>query len=171
MDRVTGDYLGMMATVMNSIALQDALESSGCDTRTLTAISIAQVAEPYIRRRALRHLDKGRIVLVAGGTGNPYFSTDTAAALRAIELGMEILIKGTKVDGIYDKDPVKYSDAKKYDEISFKDAIQKKLGIMDQTAFTMCSENHLPIQVFNINKSGHLKKLVMGSNIGTVVTE
>lgn len=171
MDRVTGDYLGMMATVMNSIALQDALESSGCDTRTLTAISIAQVAEPYIRRRALRHLDKGRIVLVAGGTGNPYFSTDTAAALRAIELGMEILIKGTKVDGIYDKDPVKYFDARKYDEISFKDAIQKKLGIMDQTAFTLCSENHLPIQVFNINKSGHLKELVMGSNIGTVVTE
>jgi uridylate kinase len=171
MDRVTGDYLGMMATVMNSIAVQDALESSGCDTRTLTAISIAQVAEPYIRRRALRHLDKNRIVIVAGGTGNPYFTTDTAAALRAIELGMEILIKGTKVDGVYDKDPVKKPDAIKYDKITFKDAIKHNLGIMDQTAFTMCSENHLPIRVFNINKPGHLKELVEGSNIGTIVTE
>jgi uridylate kinase len=170
MDRVTGDYLGMMATVMNSIALQDALESIGCDTRTLTAISISQIAEPYIRRRALRHLDKDRIVIVAGGTGNPYFSTDTAAALRATELEVELVIKGTKVDGVYDKDPMKFDDAVKYEKLTFSEALHNDLNVMDMTAFTLCRENDMPIKVFNINKPGHLKELILGSNIGTTVT-
>jgi uridylate kinase len=170
MDRVTGDYLGMMATVMNSIAVQDALESIGCDTRTLTAITISQIAEPYIRRRALRHLDKGRIVIVAGGTGNPYFSTDTAAALRATELEAELVVKGTKVDGVYNKDPVKFDDAVKYDSISFNDVLKNDLNVMDMTAFTLCRENNIPIRVFNINNQGDLKELILGSNIGTLVT-
>jgi len=170
MDRVTGDYLGMMATVMNSIAVQDALESIGCDTRTLTAITISQIAEPYIRRRALRHLDKGRIVIVAGGTGNPYFSTDTAAALRATELEAELVVKGTKVDGVYNKDPVKFDDAVKYDSISFNDVLKNDLNVMDMTAFTLCRENNIPIRVFNINNQGNLKELILGSNIGTLVT-
>ena len=169
MQRVTGDYLGMLATIMNAICVQDALENLGTVTRTLSAITVAQIAEPYIRRRAIRHLEKGRIVVVAGGTGNPYFTTDTAAALRATELGAEVLIKGTKVDGVYDKDPVVHSDAVKYDRVSYKEAIQKELQIMDMTAISLCKENSLPIKVFNINRNGDLKKLILGEPIGTLV--
>jgi len=171
MQRVTGDYLGMLATIMNAVCVQDALENIGSVTRTLSAITVAQIAEPYIRRRAIRHLEKGRIVIVAGGTGNPYFTTDTAAALRATELGAEVLIKGTKVDGVYDKDPVVHSDAVKYDRVSYKEAIQKELRIMDMTAISLCKENSLPIKVFNINRSGDLKKLILGEPIGTLVGE
>ena len=169
MQRVTGDYLGMLATIMNAICVQDALENLGTITRTLSAITVAQIAEPYIRRRAIRHLEKGRIVVVAGGTGNPYFTTDTAAALRATELGAQVLIKGTKVDGVYDKDPVVHSDAIKYDRVSYKEAIQKELRIMDMTAISLCKENSLPIKVFNINRNGDLKKLNLGEPIGTLV--
>ena len=169
MQRVTGDYLGMLATIMNAVCVQDALENLGTVTRTLSAITVAQIAEPYIRRRAIRHLEKGRIVIVAGGTGNPYFTTDTAAALRATELGAEVLIKGTKVDGVFDKDPVVHSDAIKYDRVSYKEAIQKELRIMDMTAISLCKENSLPIKVFNINRNGDLKKLILGEPIGTLV--
>ena len=169
MQRVTGDYLGMLATIMNAICVQDALENLGTITRTLSAITVAQITEPYIRRRAIRHLEKGRIVVVAGGTGNPYFTTDTAAALRATELGAELLIKGTKVDGVYDKDPVVHSDAIKYDRVSYTEAIQKELRIMDMTAISLCKENSLPIKVFNINRNGDLKKLILGEPIGTLV--
>jgi len=169
MQRVTGDYLGMLATIMNAICVQDALENLGTVTRTLSAITVAQIAEPYIRRRAIRHLEKGRIVVVAGGTGNPYFTTDTAAALRATELGAEVLIKGTKVDGVYNKDPVVHSDATKYDRVSYTEAIQKELQIMDMTAISLCKENSLPIKVFNINRNGDLKKLILGEPIGTLV--
>jgi uridylate kinase len=171
MQRVTGDYLGMLATIMNAVCVQDALENIGSVTRTLSAITVAQIAEPYIRRRAIRHLEKGRIVIVAGGTGNPYFTTDTAAALRATELGAEVLIKGTKVDGVYDKDPVVHSDAVKYDRVSYNEAIQKELRIMDMTAISLCKENSLPIKVFNINRTGDLKKLILGEPIGTLVGE
>ena len=170
MDRVTGDYLGMLATVMNSIALQDALENVNCNTRTLTALKVDQIAEPYIRRRALRHLEKGRIVIVSGGTGNPFFSTDTGAALRASELAAEVVLKGTKVDGLYDKDPMKHSDAVKYDTITYKEVIAKNLRVMDLTAITLCSENSLPIQIFNINSPGYLKDIVLGNNLGTLVS-
>ncbi|MFL3027191.1 MAG: UMP kinase [Candidatus Neomarinimicrobiota bacterium] len=169
MQRVTGDYLGMLATIMNAVCVQDALENLGSVTRTLSAITVAQIAEPYIRRRALRHMEKGRIVIVAGGTGNPYFTTDTAAALRATELGAQVLIKGTKVDGVYDKDPFLHSDAKLYEKVSFKEVIQKELRVMDMTAISLCKENSLPIRVFNINKSGELRKLVLGEPIGTLV--
>jgi uridylate kinase len=154
---------------MNAVCVQDALESLGSVTRTLSAITVTQIAEPYIRRRAIRHLEKGRIVIVAGGTGNPYFTTDTAAALRATELGAEVLIKGTKVDGVYDKDPVVHSDAVKYDRVSYKEAIQKELRIMDMTAISLCKENSLPIKVFNINRKGDLKKIILGEPIGTLV--
>ena len=171
MQRVTGDYLGMLATIMNAVCVQDALENLGSVTRTLSAITVAQIAEPYIRRRAIRHLEKGRIVIVAGGTGNPYFTTDTAAALRATELGAELLIKGTKVDGVYDKDPLVHSDAVKYDRVSYKEAIQKELRIMDMTAISLCKENSLPIKVFNINRTGDLKKIILGEPIGTLVGE
>ena len=171
MQRVTGDYLGMLATIMNAVCVQDALENLGSVTRTLSAITVAQIAEPYIRRRAIRHLEKGRIVVVAGGTGNPYFTTDTAAALRATELGAELLIKGTKVDGVYDKDPLVHSDAVKYDRVSYKEAIQKELRIMDMTAISLCKENSLPIKVFNINRTGDLKKIILGEAIGTLVGE
>ena len=168
MQRVTGDYLGMLATIMNAVCVQDALENLGSVTRTLSAITVAQIAEPYIRRRALRHLEKGRIVIVAGGTGNPYFTTDTAAALRATELGAEVLIKGTKVDGVFDKDPFLHSDAKMYEQVSFKEVIQKELRVMDMTAISLCKENSLPIKVFNINRRGELKKLIQGDQIGTL---
>ena len=171
MDRVTGDYLGMLATIMNAISVQDALEKVGVETRTLSAITVSQIAEPYIRRRALRHLDKGRVVIVAGGTGNPYFTTDTAAALRATELKAEVLLKGTKVDGVYDKDPVVHSDAVRYDTITFSEVINKNLRVMDLTAITLCKENALPIRVFDINHEGDLKLVVSGENIGTTVTE
>ena len=169
MDRVTGDYLGMLATIMNAISLQDALEKEGIETRTLSAISVSQISEPFIRRRALRHLDKNRIVIVAGGTGNPYFTTDTAAALRAKELKANVLLKGTKVDGVYDKDPFLHSDAVKYDEISYSDVLNKNIRIMDLTAITLCKENMLPIHVFNINKNGDLKKAILGESIGTII--
>lgn len=171
MERVTGDYLGMLATIMNAISLQDALENIGVPTRTLSAITVSQISEPYIRRRALRHQEKNRVVIVAGGTGNPYFTTDTAAALRATELKAEILLKATKVDGVYDKDPVKNSDAVKYDNITFKDILDKNLRVMDLTAITLCKENNLPIRIFNINNSKDLKKIVLGSNIGTLVKD
>ena len=171
MDRVTGDYLGMLATIMNAISVQDALEKVGVETRTLSAITVSQIAEPYIRRRALRHLDKGRVVIVAGGTGNPYFTTDTAAALRATELKAEVLLKGTKVDGVYDKDPVVHSDAVRYDTITFSEVINKNLRVMDLTAITLCKENALPIRVFGINHEGDLKRVVSGEKIGTTVTE
>ena len=171
MDRVTGDYLGMLATIMNAISVQDALEKVECETRTLSDISVSQMAEPYIRRRAIRHLEKGRIVIVAGGTGNPFFTTDSAAALRATELAAEIVLKGTKVDGIYDKDPMVHEDAIKFDTISFSQVLKDNLRIMDLTAITLCKENNLPIQVFNINQGGDLKELVLGSKIGTLVSE
>ncbi|MBT3936192.1 MAG: UMP kinase [Candidatus Marinimicrobia bacterium] len=171
MDRVTGDYLGMMATIMNALSVQDALEKKGCDTRTLSAIRIDQIAEPYIRRRAIRHLEKGRAVIVAGGTGNPYFTTDTAAALRATELGAEIVLKGTKVDGVYDKDPMKYPDATRYDSVTYDTVLKDDLRVMDLTAITLCKENQLPIKVFSINNQGDLKKVILGSKIGTLVME
>lgn len=171
MDRVTGDYLGMLATIMNAISLQDALEKTGVETRTLSAITVSQISEPYIRRRALRHLDKGRIVIVAGGTGNPYFTTDTAAALRATELKAQVLLKGTKVDGVFDKDPVVYSDAVRYNNVSFTEILGKNLRVMDLTAITLCKENALPICVFNINNKGDLKRVVEGKNIGTTIIE
>ena len=169
MDRVTGDYLGMLATIMNAIALQDSLEKIGCETRALSAINVTQIAEPYIRRRAIRHMEKGRIVIIAGGTGNPFFTTDSAAALRANELGSEILLKGTKVDGVYDKDPVKNHDAIKFNKLSYSKVIQDNLRVMDMTAITLCQENNIPIKVFNIKSSGHLYEIVMGSNIGTTI--
>ena len=171
MDRVTGDYLGMLATIMNAISLQDALEKTGVETRTLSAITVSQISEPYIRRRALRHLDKGRVVIVAGGTGNPYFTTDTAAALRATELKAQVLLKGTKVDGVFDKDPVVYSDAVRYNNVSFTEVLEKNLRVMDLTAITLCKENALPICVFNINNKGDLKRVVEGKNIGTTIIE
>ena len=171
MDRVTGDYLGMLATIMNAISLQDALEKVDVETRTLSAITVPKIAEPYIRRRALRHMEKGRLVIIAGGTGNPYFTTDTAAALRATELHAEVLIKGTKVDGVYDKDPVVYSDAKRYKNISFDEVLSKNLRVMDLTAITLCKENALPIRVFNINNKGNLKRLLNGEDVGTTVIE
>jgi len=171
MDRVTGDYLGMLATIMNAISVQDALEQEGCETRTLSAINISQIAEPYIRRRALRHLEKGRIVIVSGGTGNPFFTTDSAAALRAKELNAEIVIKGTKVDGVYNDDPVKNPSAVKYDNLSYDKVLKDNLRVMDLTAITLCKENKIPIQVFNIKESGALKELILGSKIGTLVSE
>ena len=170
-DRSTSDYMGMLATVMNALSLQSCLETVSIPTRVQTAITMSQIAEPYIRRRAIRHLEKGRIVIVAGGTGNPYFSTDTAAALRATELNAEIVLKGTKVDGVYDKDPMKYPDAVKFDSILFKEVLTNNLRVMDMTAITLCSENSLPIIVFNINQSGNLKKIVLGSKLGTLVTK
>ena len=169
MERVSGDYLGMLATIMNAITMQDALEKINVETRTLSAITVSQISEPYIRRRALRHLDKKRVVIVAGGTGNPYFTTDTAAALRAAELKAKVLIKGTKVDGVYDKDPVLNSDAKKFKKLSFSEVISKNLRVMDLTAITLCKENNLPVQVFDINKYGNLRKLVLGKGIGTII--
>ena len=171
MDRVTGDYLGMLATIMNAISVQDALEKNGVETRTLSAITVSQISEPYIRRRALRHLDKGRVVIVAGGTGNPYFTTDTAAALRATELKAQVLLKGTKVDGVFDKDPVVYSDAVRYNNVSFTEVLGKNLRVMDLTAITLCKENALPICVFNINNKGDLKRVMEGKNIGTNIIE
>jgi len=171
MERVTGDYLGMLATIMNAISLQDALENVGVETRTLSAITVSQISEPYIRRRALRHLEKNRVVIVAGGTGNPYFTTDTAAALRATELKAEVLLKGTKVDGVYDKDPITNGDAIKYDEIKYSEILNKNIRVMDLTAITLCKENSLPIQVFNINNNGDLKKIILGKSIGTKIKE
>lgn len=167
--KVSGDQMGMLATVINSIALQNALEELGIQTRLQTAIKMEQIAEPLIRRRAIRHLEKNRIVLFGAGTGNPYFTTDTAAVLRALEIEAKVIIKATKVDGIYDKDPINNPDAVFFNEIDYKSIIQKDLKVMDQTAITLCAENKLPIAVININKKGNLKKLISGENIGTIV--
>ena len=170
MDRVPADYVGMMATLMNSVALQSELEKLGCDTRVMSALSVTQLAEPYIRRRATRHLEKNRIVIFAGGTGNPYFTTDTAAALRGIEIKADVIIKGTKVDGIYSSDPIKDKKAVKYDNLTFKEVIEKELRVMDMTAFTLCKENNLPIVVLNINDKECLSSLVQYEKIGTLVS-
>ena len=168
-DRVQGDYMGMLATIINGMALQSALESINIPTRIQTAIKMEQITEPYIRRRAIRHLEKGRVVIFGAGTGNPYFTTDTAATLRAIEIEADIILKGTRVDGIYSSDPEKNDDAKKYDTISFEEVFNKKLNVMDMTAFTLCKENKLPIKVFNMNKQGNLSKVCNGENVGTLV--
>lgn len=169
-DRATGDTMGMLATIMNGLALQNFIESVGVPTRLLTSISMPEVAEPYIRRRAIRHLEKGRIVIFSGGTGMPYFTTDSGGAIRAIEIHADILAKGTKVDGIYDKDPVKYPDAVKYEKISFEKAIVDNLRVMDATALSLCRENNMPIIVFNALEKGNMMKMVNGEKIGTVVT-
>ncbi len=169
-ERATGDYMGMLATIINSLALQDALEKLGVATRVQTAITMAQVAEPFIRRRAVRHLEKGRVVIFGGGTGNPYFSTDTAAALRATEIGAEVILKATKVDGIYDSDPKKNPKAKRFAQISYLDALQKQLKVMDSTAFSLCMDNKMPIIVFDLFKPHNLRSVVMGEAVGTVVT-
>ncbi len=171
MDRVTGDYLGMLATIMNAISVQDALEKIDCQTRTLSAINVSQISEPYIRRRAIRHLEKKRIVIIAGGTSNPFFTTDSAAALRATELSAQVVIKGTKVNGVYDKDPMQYQDAKKYKKISYSKVLNDNLRVMDLTAITLCKENNIPIRVFNIQEKGNLKNLIFDHNIGTLVSE
>ena len=170
MDRVAGDYLGMMATIMNSVALQSALENLGCDTRVMSALSITQLAEPYIRRRATRHLEKGRIVVFAGGTGNPYFTTDTAAVLRAIEISADVVIKGTKVNGVYTDDPMINSEATRYDSLSYKEVIEKELRVMDLTAVTLCKENKLPIIVFDISSKTGLVDIVNSISVGTTVS-
>lgn len=168
-DRVTGDHMGMLATVINSLALQNSIEKLGVPTRVQTAIEMPKVAEPFIKRRAQRHLEKGRVVIFGAGTGNPYFTTDTAAALRAIEMETDVVIKATKVDGIYDKDPVKYPDAKKYETVTYNEVLAKDLKVMDATAISLCRENKLPIIVFNSLIEGNLKKVVMGEHIGTTV--
>ncbi len=169
MDRVQGDHMGMLATLINGLALQSALENKGLDTRLQSAIKINEVAEPFIRRRAMRHLEKGRVVIFGGGTGNPYFTTDSAAVLRAIEIEADVILKGTRVDGIYTSDPEKDKSATKFDTISFQDVLSRGLKVMDSTAFTLSQENELPIVVFDMNKKGNLLKIVAGENIGTVV--
>ncbi|HJU43346.1 MAG TPA: UMP kinase [Vicinamibacterales bacterium] len=170
MDRSTGDYMGMLATVINALALQDALEHAGVPTRVLTAIEMRAVAEPFIRRRAIRHLEKGRVVVFAAGTGNPYFTTDTAAALRAMEMKAEVILKATKVDGIYNADPVKHPDATRYEKISYLQVLQERLQVMDATAISLCMDNKLPIIVFNLKTPGNIKRVVKGDPVGTLVT-
>jgi uridylate kinase len=169
MDRSTSDYMGMLATCINALALQDAFEKAGMQTRVQSAIEMAEISEPYIRRRAIRHLEKGRVVIFAAGTGNPYFTTDTAAALRAMEIGADIIFKATKVDGIYDKDPMKHSDAVKFDELTYFDVLSKQLQVMDSTAITMCMEHKLPIHTFNLNTPGNILRAVRGDKVGTIV--
>jgi uridylate kinase len=169
-DRATGDYMGMLATVLNGLAMQDALEKTGCHTRLMSAIEMHQVAEPFIRRRATRHLEKGRVVIFAGGTGNPYFSTDTAAALRAMEIKAEVILKATRVDGIYDADPEKVPTAKMFDRITYMEVLRKGLSVMDSTAISLCMDNKLPIVVFNMNIAGNLKRVVVGDGVGSTVT-
>ncbi len=169
MDRASSDYMGMLATVINSLAVQDALEKAGVPTRVQSAIAMAEVAEPYIRRRAMRHLEKGRLVIFGAGTGNPYFTTDTAASLRAMEINAEIIMKATKVDGIYDKDPVKHKDAKKFTKISYIEVLNKGLQVMDSTAISLCMDNKLPILTFDLTIPGNILKAVMGEKIGTLV--
>jgi uridylate kinase len=170
MDRVQGDYMGMLATVINSMALQSALEGMGVQTRLQSAIKMEQICEPFIRRRAVRHLEKGRVVIFGAGTGNPYFTTDTAATLRAIEIEADVILKGTRVDGIYTADPEKVPDAVKYETITFTEVYEKGLNVMDMTAFTLCNDNKLPIIVFDMNKAGNLKRLLAGEKIGTLVS-
>jgi uridylate kinase len=169
MDRVTADQMGMLATVINSLALQDALEHMGVATRVMSAIQMNQVAEPYIRRRAIHHLEKGRIVIFAGGTSNPYFSTDTAATLRALEIKAQVIAKATRVDGVYDKDPLKFPEAVKYSQISYLEVLSQGLGVMDASAVAMCRDNHLPIVVFNLNTTGNVMRMSMGESVGTVI--
>jgi uridylate kinase len=171
MDRASADYIGMLATVMNAVSLQDALERRGLQTRVQSAISMAELAEPYIRRRAIRHLEKGRVVIFAAGTGNPFFTTDTAAALRAMEIQAEVLLKATKVDGVYDKDPVKYDGARKYDRVSFDDALKNDIKVMDSTAFALCRDNNLPIVVFDLHQAGNVKSVVSGRTVGTIIQQ
>jgi uridylate kinase len=171
MDRAAADYMGMLATVINALALQDAIETTGVPTRVQTAIDMSQLAEAYIRRRAIRHLEKGRAIILAAGTGNPYFTTDTAAALRAMEIHAEILLKATKVDGVYDADPMKHKDAKRFEKLSYDEAIHRDLKVMDATAFTLCRDNALPILVFKLGDKGNIRRAVLGEPVGTVVGE
>jgi len=170
MDRVSADHMGMLATVINALALQDALEKHGVYTRVMSAIEMNQVAEPFIRRRAMRHLEKGRLVVFAAGTGNPYFSTDTAASLRAMEIKADVILKATKVDGIYDADPVLVKDAKMFDQISYMDVLKKGLQVMDSTAISLCKDNNLPIIIFNLNRRGNIKRVLTGEKIGSLVS-
>ena len=168
-DRASGDYMGMLATVMNGIALQNTLEKVGLETRLMSSIEMNKVCEPYIRRRAIRHLENGRVVILAAGTGNPYFTTDTAAALRAVEIKADVILKGTRVDGVYTADPEKDKDAQKFDTVSFEEVLTRKLAVMDTTAFTLCQENNIPIIVFDVNEIGNLRRIVQGETIGTLV--
>ena len=169
MDRASADYMGMLATVINGIALQEALERISVQTRVQTAIEMRAIAEPYIRRRAIRHLEKGRVVIFAAGTGNPYFTTDTTASLRAMEIGADVILKGTKVDGVYDQDPLLYPKARRYDELTYLDALKKRLKVMDVTAISLCMDHHIPIIVFNLKKKGNIKRAVLGEKVGTKV--
>ena len=171
MDRSSADYMGMLATSINALALQDSLESLGVDTRVQTAIEMKEIAEPYIRRRAMRHLEKGRVVIFGAGTGNPYFSTDTAAALRAAEIEADVILLAKKVDGVYDKDPHKYDDAKKYDELSYIEVLEQGLQVMDSTATSLCMDNNIPILVFALDNPENIKRVVLGENIGTIVSK
>ena len=171
MDRATADYMGMLATVMNSMAMQDALERAGCDTRVQSAIEIREVCEPYIRRRAMRHLEKQRVVIFAAGTGNPYFTTDTAASLRAMEIHAEVLLKATKVDGVYDKDPRKHEGAVRFDRLSYLEVLSRNLQVMDSTAISLCRDNRLPILVFDLRQRGNIRRAVLGEAIGTLVSD
>jgi uridylate kinase len=171
MDRASADYMGMLATVMNSLAMQDALEAQGVLTRVQSAIEMQELAEPYIRRRAVRHLEKGRVVIFAAGTGNPYFTTDTAAALRAMEIHADVLLKATKVDGVYDRDPVRHPDAKFFRRLSYLEVLQRNLAVMDSTAISLCRDNRLPIVVFNLQTEGNIRRVVMGELVGTTVEE
>ncbi|MGD9015016.1 MAG: UMP kinase [Candidatus Omnitrophota bacterium] len=169
MDRSVADYMGMLATVINGLALQDVLEKLGLPTRVMTALSMQQVAEPYIRRRAVRHLEKGRVIILVAGTGNPYFTTDTAAALRGMEIDADVILKATRVDGVYDRDPLKFKDAQKFDALSYIDVLNKNLRFMDAAAVSLCMDNKLPIVIFNLNKKGNIKRAILGEKIGTVV--
>jgi uridylate kinase len=169
MDRATGDYMGMLATVMNGLALQDALESAGIETRVMTAIGMNEVAEPYIRRRAVRHLEKGRVAILAAGTGNPYFTTDTAAALRAVEIGADVLLKATKVDGVYSADPVADPDAIRFEQLTYTEVLSRRLAVLDSTATSLCMDNEMPILVFDINKEGNISRAALGEAVGTLI--
>ena len=169
MDRASADYMGMLATVLNALALQDALEKLGVQTRVQTAIEMREIAEPYIRRKAIRHLEKNRLVIFAAGTGNPYFTTDTTASLRAMEIGADVILKGTKVEGVYDSDPMVDRRAKRYEELTYLDVLKKQLKVMDATAISLCMDHHIPIVVFNLKKKGNLKRVVLGENVGTRV--
>jgi uridylate kinase len=169
MDRAHADYMGMLATVINGLALQDALEGVGCKTRVMSAIAVDEIAEPYIRRRALRHMEKGRVIIFAAGTGNPYFSTDTGAALRAAEIGADVILKGTKVDGVYDKDPAKYTDAVRYDSLEHREILEQGLRVMDSTAASLCMDNNIPLVVFNLAETGNIKRLLDGEKVGTFI--
>ncbi|MGB9667949.1 MAG: UMP kinase [Thermosulfidibacteraceae bacterium] len=170
-DRATGDYMGMLATLINALALQSSLEKIGIQTRVMTPFEIRQFAEPYIRRRAIRHLEKGRVVIFAGGTGNPFFTTDTAAALRAVEINAEVILKATKVDGVYDRDPTKYPDAKKFDKLSYLEVLDMGLKVMDSTSITLCMDNSIPIIVFSFKEKGNIKRVVTGEDVGTLIGE